>query len=259
MTLLTSSWDTGVNPFSSGTTKSSGEYTGLLLSNSLILSILPWKCKAKDSASSSLLVCVGHSCSTCLVVRLLTSLCSFHESLVHSWILSCRVILFFALSKPKYEFLTFLKATHRESSLYLSHFFSYLCTFLFRAFISWSYHGCLALRLTLHSFSGARASYTLASSPFSEDTRQSNLPLSLLFSSMNSSIHWSSLILFTCQTWILFVTGFSFLILRVEITALWSVRKGPGAASSTFTLSVKSLRIKSNTLPDLCVLNPTCW
>ena len=122
MTLLTSSWDIGMNPFSSGATKSSGEYTGLLLSNSLILSILPWKCEAKDSASSSLLVCVGQSCSTCLVVRLLTSLCSFHESLVHSWILSCRVVLFFALSKPKYEFLTFLKATHRESSLYLSHF-----------------------------------------------------------------------------------------------------------------------------------------
>ena len=230
-----------------------------MLSSSLILSILPWKCKAKDSANSSLLVCVGHSCSACLVVRLLTSLCSFHESLVHSWILSCKAVFFFMLSKPIYEFLTFLKATHRESSLYLSHFFSYLRTFLLRAFICWSYHGCLALRLTLHSLSGARASYTLESSPFSEDTRQCNLPLSLLLSSLNSSIHWSGLILFTCHTRILFVTGFSFLILRVEITALWSVRKGPEAALSTFASSVKSLRTKSNTLPNLCMLKPTCW
>ena len=35
--------------------------------------------------------------------------------------------------------------------------------------------------------------------------------------------------------------------------------EGSGAAVRTLDLLVISLSIKSNTLPDLWVLNPTCW
>ena len=48
-------------------------------------------------------------------------------------------------------------------------------------------------------------------------------------------------------------------MLRVAITALWSLRYGPGVVVMTDVVCCMSLRIKSRMLPDLCVGKPTCW
>ena len=53
--------------------------------------------------------------------------------------------------------------------------------------------------------------------------------------------------------------GLSLLLLRVAMTALWSLRYGPGDAVMTEMVCCMSLKIKSSVLPDLCVEKPTCW
>ena len=43
------------------------------------------------------------------------------------------------------------------------------------------------------------------------------------------------------------------------MTALWSLRYGPGDVVMTDIVCCMSLRIKSRVLPDLCIGKPTCW
>ena len=157
-----------------------------------------------------------------------------------------------------YLFLSLVKVTQFDCSLYLSHFLSCFLSLFFNDQGSLSYHSFLGLRDMVHFLTGASVSMTWANSLSSDATMSSSLSLSSTLSLFVSQIHYSGVMSFVFLRCTTDSSGHSFLAISVQITALWSEMKGPWLTVPTLIELATSLRINSRVLPALWVGNVTC-